>query len=272
VIHLPGAGVLVIKVGGAVADLEGALTCLPELLEAGFKVAIVHGGGREISAWMERLALPVRFKDGLRVTDAPAMELATMILCGKVSTALVGALVRGGVRAVGLSGVDGGVFSARHHADPEVGLVGELAALHPALLQLLMQAGFVPVLAPIAEDQAGCPRNINADSACGGVAAALGADLAVFLTDVPGVRDAQGAILPRLAAGDALRLIEEGTIQGGMVPKIRACLLALSQGAGAVCIADGRDRATLRPLLNGGRPTGTVIMADKASDPPKEKQ
>ena len=252
---------IVIKVGGAVADLDGALLGLPALIQAGYGVTIVHGGGKEISTWMARLSLPVQFKDGLRVTDAASMEIAAMVLRGKVSAMLSGALVRRGVRAVGLCGVDAGIFTARPHPDPDLGLVGEVDVVNADLLHLLMTGGFVPVLAPIAQDSFGDLRNINADSVCGAVAGALNAELAVFLTDVPGVRDRSSAILERVTSAQAAALIADGTICGGMLPKVRACLAALASGARAVCIADGRDADALRPMLDGGQPRGTVVTA-----------
>jgi acetylglutamate kinase len=251
--------IIVVKVGGAVADTEGALLSLSRVQNAGFAVVVMHGGGREISSWMAKLDLPVSFKEGLRVTDAASMEIAMMVLRGKVSTELVGALVRQGIRAVGLSGVDAGLIEARPHPDPEVGLVGEVGGVNTGLLHLLVERGYVPVLAPIAEDSMGRLRNINADSLCGAVAGALDATLAIFLTDVPGVKDPSGAVYPYLTPARIETLIDDGTIQGGMVPKVRACLEALSRGARAACIADGRNPKTLEYLWLGGKPSGTVV-------------
>ena len=188
---------LVLKVGGRVDPGAGALSALPALLGLGgeppaCRVCIVHGGGPEVTRWMERLDLPVRFKDGLRVTDPPALEVATMVLRGAVSTALVAALAANGIRAAGLSGVDGGMVRARPHTDPELGLVGEVDAIQPEILEALLARGIVPLVAPLALDSAGTVRNVNGDTLCGALAGALGATLAVFLTDVPGVLDAQG--------------------------------------------------------------------------------
>jgi acetylglutamate kinase len=208
---------------------------------------------------MAKLDLLVSFKEGLRVTDAASMEIATMVLRGKVSTELVGALVRQGISAVGLSGVDAGLIVARPHADPDVGLVGEVSGVNTGLLRLLVERGYVPVLAPIAEDATGRLRNINADSVCGAVAGALDATLAIFLTDVPGVKDPSGAVFRSLTPARIATLIDNGTIHGGMVPKVKACLEALKQGARAVCIADGRNPRTLEYLWLGGKPSGTVV-------------
>ena len=253
--------ILVVKVGGAVADLDGALLGLPDLLGAGYGICVVHGGGQEISAWLSRLSLPVRFKDGLRVTDPASMEIATMVLRGKVNAGLTAALRRHGVRAVGLCGVDGGLIAAIPHADPDLGLVGEVDSVDAGLLHLLMRDGYVPVIASIAADADGNLRNINADSVCGALAGALRAKLTIFLTDVPGVRDRSGVSLSTISRARVMAMIDDGTIHSGMLPKVRACLAALAGGAQAACITDGRDRSALLPLLAGSQPRGTVVTA-----------
>jgi acetylglutamate kinase len=249
---------LVLKVGGRVGGREGALAALPALLGK-HQICIVHGGGPEVSRLMERLALPVRFKDGLRVTDAGALEAAVMGLRGAVSASLVRDLATLDVRAVGLSGLDGGLVEATPHPDPELGAVGDARAVHPDLLRAVLALGMVPLIAPLALDDAGAIRNINADTLCGAVAGALDADLAVFLTDVPGVLDASGAVIGCLRPAELEALIAEGQIRGGMIPKVRACLAALAYGARAVCIADGASREVLPALLAGRSGIGTII-------------
>lgn len=255
---------LVIKVGGRVGRPEGALADLPAILAPDTggrerRVCLVHGGGPEVSRWMERLALPVRFKNGLRVTDEAALEVAIMVLRGGVNTALVRNLAALGVRAVGLSGLDGGLVRARPHADPELGAVGEVDLVQPDLLQGVLALGMVPVVAPIALDGGGNARNVNADTLCGAIAGALEADLTIFLTDVPGVLDRDRRLLPRLTAGEVEAMIVDGSIHGGMIPKVRACLAALDRGARAVCIADGRAAGILPALVAGVPEAGTII-------------
>lgn len=255
---------LVLKVGGRVSSGGGALADLPAILAGSpgtpaRRVCIVHGGGAEISRWMDRLALPVRFKDGLRVTDAAALEVAIMTLRGSVSAALVRDLAAIGVPAVGISGLDGGTALASPHPDPELGAVGEVRQVNPKLLQALQALGMVPLLAPLALDEAGNIRNINADTLCGAVAGALDAELAIFLTDVSGVLGENGQLLDRLDSASVQRLIESGVVRGGMVPKVRACLAALAQGARAVCIADGRERGLLPAILSGEVGRATII-------------
>lgn len=254
---------IVLKVGGRVGGTPGALAGLAAVLRppAHAALCIVHGGGGEVTALLERLGAQARFKDGLRVTDDAAMEAATMVLRGSVSTHLVRELARLGVRAVGLSGVDGGMVLARPHPDAALGAVGQVERVDPLLLRLLMAEGIVPLVAPIALDAAGTLRNINADTLCGSVAGALGAAQALFLTDVPGVRDADGSTRARLTAGEVEALIERGTVHGGMVPKLQACLAALAGGARSVCIADGRDERTLPAILAGER-LGTTVTLD----------
>jgi acetylglutamate kinase len=222
------------------------------------------GGGPAVSRWMERLALPVSFKAGLRVTDAAALEVATMVLRGLVSTALVGELAALGVNAVGLCGADGGLLEAVPHEDSSLGFVGQAGAVRPSVLQALIERGMVPLVAPLAYDAAGQLRNVNGDTVCGAIAGALRADLAVFLTDVPGVLDEAGAVIPHLDAEEVERRIAWGGIRGGMVPKVRACLAALRHGARAVCIADGRARGTLAALAAGRPGHGTIITEQVA--------
>jgi acetylglutamate kinase len=165
---------------------------------------------------------------------------------------------------VGLSGVDGGLLEAIPHPDSDLGFVGEAGAIQGDLLLTLVDAGFVPVVAPMALDAKGQLRNVNADTVCGAIAGALRAEVAIFLTDVPGVLDAHGTVLSHLTQGEVEALIEEGQIRGGMVPKARACLAALAHGARKVCIADGRSAGMLPGMLARKSAWGTIISADDA--------
>ena len=255
--------ILVLKVGGNTGFLDGALGDLPSLLAAGgLHSVIVHGGGPAISRLMEKLALPVSFRDGLRVTDAAALEVATMVLRGLVNTTRVGELVHQGVRAVGLSGVDAGMVRAIPHPNPELGRVGEAGDARPALLRLLMAEGMVPCVAPLALDDAGQPRSLNADTMAGALSAALGARWTVFLTDVPGIARGDGSHAERLSPREVEAMIQDGQISGGMIPKARACLTALGHGARVIYVADGRRRGGLARLLAGDR-SGATMIADQ---------
>jgi acetylglutamate kinase len=250
----------VFKVGGNTGLLAGALGDLPGLLGEGrLRAVIVHGGGPSVSHLMQRLGLPVEFRGGLRVTDAAALESAVMVLRGQVNTDVVASLARLGVRAVGLSGVDAGTILAKPHENTALGLVGQAGEVRPELLNLLIEQGMVPCLAPLALDREGVLRNLNADTMCGALAGALSARWTIFLTDVSGVIRADGSIADRLSSADVEALIASGEISGGMIPKVRACLEALRHGAQAVYIADGRRRGVLTELLAEDNAVGTLI-------------
>ncbi|HZS91086.1 MAG TPA: acetylornithine transaminase [Chloroflexota bacterium] len=251
----PGSTV-VIKLGGATLDGGGApLEEVAALVRSGLRAVIVHGGGALISQWLERIGVPTRFQDGVRVTDEPALEVATMVLRGVVNTGVVAGLARFGVAAAGLSGVDDGLLRARRK--PELGLVGEVESVNTGALNSLLDQGVVPVIAPLGLDAGGALLNINADTAAAAIAAALEADAALFMTDVPGVRDAGGSMLPHLDSSDVERLIAEGVINGGMIPKVRACLEAL-RGARMAAILDGRTAGALSDLLEDAV-AGTIV-------------
>src|ERR687886_457327 len=227
----PGS-TLVIKLGGATFEGAGApLEEVAALVHAGMRVVLVHGGGPLITQWLERLGVQTQFQDGVRVTDEPALEVATMVLRGLVNTGVVAGLARNGVSAMGLSGADGGLLRARR---------------------------VVPVIAPLGLDAEGTLLNINADMAAAAVAAALGADAALFLTDVPGVCNADGVAMSHLDRAEVERLIAGGVISGGMIPKVRACLDALG-GARLAAILDGRTPGALADLLDDAV-AGTIVM------------
>jgi len=250
----------VFKVGGNTGLLAGALGDLPALLAEGrLRAVVVHGGGPAVSQLMERLGLPVTFKGGLRVTDPDALDSAVMVLRGRVNTDLVASLVRLGVRAVGLSGVDAGMVRAKPHSDPALGLVGQASEVRSELLELLVAQGMVPCVAPLALDGDGIVRNLNADTMCGALAGALSAKWTVFLTDVPGVLRGNGSLAEHLSTDEVEALILSGEIFGGMIPKVRACLEALKHGARAVYITDGRRRGDLTELFTDGTTRGTLI-------------
>src|SRR5918912_166866 len=252
----PGS-TLVIKLGGATFDGPGApLEEVAALVRAGMRVVLVHGGGPLITQWLERRGVPTQFQDGVRVTDEPALEVATMVLRGLVNTGVVAGLARHGVSAMGLSGADGGLLRARRR--PELGLVGEVEQVDAGELQLLLDRGVVPVIAPLGLDAEGSLLNINADMAAAAIAAALGADAALFLTDVPGVCDVNGVAMPHLDRAEVERLIAGGVISGGMIPKVRACLDAL-RGARLAAVLDGRTPGALADLLEDAV-AGTIVM------------
>ncbi len=263
---------VVVKLGGATLDgstVDGGGALLDEvaaLARAGLRVVLVHGGGPLITSWLARLGVPTRFVDGQRATDEAALEVATMVLRGIVNTGVVAALGRLDVRAVGLSGADDRLLRARRR--PELGLVGEVDGVDTTLLRALLGQGIVPVIAPLGLDRDGALLNINADLAAAALAAALGADAALFMTDVPGVRGPDGAVRARLDEAGVRQFIDDGTINGGMIPKVRACLAAL-RGARQAVILDGRAPGALRGLLTGAA-TGTVVQGARDGEQGKD--
>jgi acetylglutamate kinase len=250
--------VLVVKLGGTtLAEQRGLLAEVASIARRR-PVVLVHGGGRRITEWLDRLGVESRFEGGLRVTDPAALEVAAAVLRGVVNSELVTTLRDLGVDAVGLSGVDGGLLIAERV--PGMGLVAHAVGLRRDLLDSLLVAGQVPVVAPLARDEAGIVCNVNADDAAAGIAAGLGARQLVLLTDVDGVHDASGTRLGTLGADEAEALIANGVIAGGMVPKIRAALSALAWDGAEAIIADGGPPDALTRALSdptyGTRITG----------------
>jgi acetylglutamate kinase len=251
--------IVVVKLGGTtLADQQQVLV---EVAKVARKrpIVLVHGGGKRMSEWLERLGIPSRFENGLRVTDPAALEVAAAVLRGVVNSELVAALRDAGCDAVGLSGVDGGLLIGRRL--PDVGLVATVTGVRRDLLDSLMVGGQVPVVAPLAKDGLVC--NVNADDAAAGIAAGLGARQLVLLTDVDGIRDAAGNKLDSITPEQAEALIADGTIRGGMIPKVKAALSALAWEGTEAIISDGSAENALERSLTD--PTfGTRVSARAA--------
>jgi acetylglutamate kinase len=251
---------VVIKLGGAaLPHREAVLADLQAAQRAGYRPILVHGGGPVISDWLKRVGKEPVFVNGLRQTDAETLELAIMVLAGKVNKELVAVLQAGGTAAIGVCGVDGGFIRARRQTNPDIGLVGEVTEVDRRPLDALATAGYIPVVAPIALGPEG-PLNINADTVAGDIARATGAASLIFLTDVPGVKDGAGKVLPALDRAQAEALRREGVISGGMIPKVDACLNCLDRVARAT-ILDGSDPHAIVGHLLEGRTPGTVFTA-----------
>jgi acetylglutamate kinase len=203
---------------------------------------IVHGGGPQIGETLERLGKSSTFVDGLRVTDDATMEVVEMVLGGKVNREIVALVQRSGGRSVGLTGSDGDMIRVTRHLedDRDLGRVGRVVAVDPAPVVAVNDAGYLPVIAPIGVDDAGVTHNVNADEAAGAIAASLAAEKLILLTDVEGVRDASGELLPRVTVEEARKYIAEGTIREGMIPKVRCCVDALERGVHRTHVIDGR--------------------------------
>jgi acetylglutamate kinase len=240
--------IVVVKLGGTtLAEQQQVLVEVAQVARRR-PVVLVHGGGKRMTEWLERLGIQSRFENGLRVTDPAALEVAAAVLRGVVNSELVAALRDAGCDAVGLSGVDGGLLIGERL--PNVGLVATVTGVRRDLLDSLMVGGQVPVVAPLARDENGMVCNVNADDAAAGIAAGLGARQLVLMTDVDGIRDASGAKLDTITPEQAEALIADGTIRGGMVPKVRAALAAISWEGSEAIIADGSAEHALTRALD----------------------
>jgi acetylglutamate kinase len=254
--------ILVVKIGGStLGSHDTALEDVVELQRRGLRPVVVHGGGALISEWLARHNVPTRFERGLRVTDEETLKVVVAVLAGLVNKEIVAALGALGARTIGLSGVDGGILRASV-VDKELGFVGGIDGVDERPLLTLLEDGFIPVIAPIAlhwerEEPTAQLLNINADTAAGAIAAALHAGWLVFLTDVPGVRSGNGGIASKLAPADAEALIGSGVIEGGMIPKVEACLQAARKGCESL-IVDGREEHALLRTAEGTK-TGTAV-------------
>jgi acetylglutamate kinase len=246
--------VRVVKIGGAaLADSSWLDAFASAAAASAVPTVIVHGGGPDITLLSDRLGVEVRWHEGRRVTDAAALDVAGMVLNGRVNKKIVGALVRAGVDAIGISGIDGGLLRADVAQGGALGRVGRIASVRTALLHALLAAGHTVVLSPMSLGPDGEPLNVNADDAAAAVASSLAATELVFLTDVPGVRDAEG-VRAFLDAGEASVLVQSGVASGGMGVKLSAGVQALGSGVPAVRIGDtsvlfdGAAGTVLRPL------------------------
>jgi acetylglutamate kinase len=256
---------LVVKLGGAAMDdPAGRASVLQDLVLlrfVGIRPVLVHGGGREITSLAKALGLDTRFVDGLRVTDQRTMEVAKMVLTGKISPELVTTIHRLGGRAVGLSGEDGPTLLVQRRPGPngeDLGLVGEVAEVNPEPVLALTERGIIPVVASVGLGYDGQSYNVNADTVAGALALALGAGKLVMMTDVAGVKGADGQLLSELSPEQAEGILEDGIAQGGMIPKLRAALTA-ARGGVAVHIIDGRAPHSILLELLTESGIGTMI-------------
>ncbi|MFW2850509.1 acetylglutamate kinase [Sphingomonas sp. TX0543] len=265
----------VVKYGGhAMGDPEAQRDFAEDvvLLKAvGINPVVVHGGGPQIGSMLKRLGVESRFVDGLRVTDAETAQVAEMVLAGSINKEIVGWISRAGGRAVGISGKDAGMVQAekvgRNQPDPlqgierkvDLGFVGEPVAVDRRLIDSLVRDGIIPVIAPIAAGADGHTYNINADTMAGAIAAALGASRFFLLTDVAGVLDKQGDLMTDLKPDDIARLRADGTVSGGMIPKLETCVAAVESGVDAAVVLDGRVPHGMLLEIFTRRGAGTLI-------------
>ena len=266
--------VIVVKYGGAAMERAPLASSFAQdialLLSAGILPVIVHGGGPQVTKMSASLGIETTFVDGVRVTDAETLDVATMVLAGKLNTEVVASLVTGGVPAVGLSGVDGGMLLARKQTAPDLGFVGEVVHVNADVVRTLMAQRFVPVVASIAVDEFGQAYNVNADVVAAELAIALGAEKLVFLNDVPGLIGPTGDLLSELSAEQCLDLLgRDGVVEGGMIPKLESAVDAIKAGVGRVHLVDGRVEHSLVLELFTPEGVGTMVTPD-AGEPPAE--
>jgi acetylglutamate kinase len=267
--------VVVIKYGGhAMGDRAAAEDFAEDVVlleQSGIKPIVVHGGGPQIGKMLEKLGIKSEFKGGLRVTDAATVEVVEMVLAGSINKQIVGWIGVEGGKAVGLSGKDGNMVTARKVTrtaiDPDsniekvvdLGFVGEPEHVNRAVLDQVLQAELIPVLPPVATGQDGQTYNVNADTFAGAIAGAMTAKRLLLLTDVPGVLDKNKNLIPEMTIEDCRRLIADGTITDGMIPKIETCIYALEKGVEAVVILDGKVPHAVLLELFTDHGSGTLI-------------
>jgi acetylglutamate kinase len=230
----------------------------------GIRPVLVHGGGPEINTWLDKLGIEAQFKNGLRVTDAPTMDVVEMVLVGRVNKEIVSLISQAGGAAVGLCGKDGNLIKARPSDHEGIGFVGEVTSVDTSLLEPLIKSGYIPVVSSVAADETGQAYNINADTVAGEIAAALGAEKLILLTDTAGIlRDYKDrtTLIPRLDISEARKLIDEGVVSGGMIPKVNCCVRSLAQGVHAAHILDGRMPHSLLLEIFTDSGIGSMIVA-----------
>ena len=232
----------------------------------GLRPIVVHGGGPEINTWLDKLGIEPQFKNGLRVTDAATMDVVEMVLVGRVNKELVALINQAGGSAVGLCGMDANLIKARPVDAVDVGFVGEVTSVDIRILESLVKDGHIPVVSSVAADETGQAYNINADTVAGEIAAALGAEKMILLTDTAGIlRDYKdmATLIPKVDIQEARKLIEEGIVSGGMIPKVNCCVRSLAQGVRAAHIIDGRIPHALLLEIFTDAGIGSMIVASE---------
>lgn len=261
---------IVVKYGGnAMTDPSLAESFAADIVllhSVGIRVVVVHGGGPQIGDLLDRLGIESEFRDGLRVTDADTLDVARMVLVGKVNRDIVASINTHGPLAVGLSGEDGGLIEANRR-DPELGFVGDVANVNPAIVESLLAQNLIPVVSTIGADLSGQSYNINADTVAGALAAALGASKVIYLTDIAGLlRDVSdpSSLIARTDPTEIASLIADGVLSGGMIPKVEACLESIASGVPAAHMLDGRVPHVVLLELFTKAGVGTMITAEAA--------
>jgi len=262
--------IIVVKYGGsAMIDEELKMDVIEDVVLLkliGFKPIIVHGGGKEISRWVDKVGMETKFINGLRVTDEATMELVSMVLA-KVNKELVSKVQSLGIKAAGISGQDGGLLTVRKKdiGGEDIGFVGDITGVDVKILKDLLERDFLPIVFPIGLDEEGVSYNINADEAASAIATALKAEKLAYLSDVEGVRrdpEDPDSVISEIYTDEALELIDEGIISGGMLPKIQNCIEAINKGVSRVHIMDGRIPHGLLLEIFTNKGIGTAIIKE----------
>ncbi|WP_200817712.1 acetylglutamate kinase [Calothrix rhizosoleniae] len=261
---------IVVKYGGAAMKdsnlKDKVIRDIVFLSCVGLRPILVHGGGPEINSWLNKLGIEAQFKNGLRVTDAPTMDVVEMVLVGRVNKEIVSLINQAGGKGVGMCGKDGNLIVARPQGEEGIGFVGEVSSVDTKILETLVSNGYIPVVSSVAADEKGQAYNINADTVAGEIAAALGAEKLILLTDTPGIlKDYKdpSTLIPKVDIQEARKLIADGTVAGGMIPKVNCCVRSLAQGVKATHIIDGRipHALLLEVFTDGG--IGTMLIGSQ---------
>jgi acetylglutamate kinase len=259
---------VVIKYGGAAMKdsslKDKVIRDIVFMACVGVRPVVVHGGGPEINTWLDKLGIEAQFKDGLRVTDAATMDVVEMVLVGRVNKELVSLITQAGGRGVGLCGKDGNLITARHVGKEGIGFVGEVNSVDTRVVESLVNSGYIPIISSVAADESGQAHNINADTVAGEIAAALGAEKLILLTDTPGILEDYkdpSTLLNKLDIQQARDLINQGIVSGGMIPKVNCCVRSLAQGVKATHIIDGRLPHALLLEIFTDQGIGSMIVA-----------
>ncbi|NEP77571.1 MAG: acetylglutamate kinase [Okeania sp. SIO3B3] len=259
---------IVVKYGGAAmkdSNLKDKVIRDIVLLSCvGIRPIVVHGGGPEINSWLGKLGIEPQFKDGLRVTDAPTMEVVEMVLVGRVNKEIVSLINQAGGLAVGLCGKDANLIKARPEGREGIGFVGEVSNVKIDILESLVDNGYIPVVSSVAADDKGQAYNINADTVAGEIAAAMDAEKLILLTDTAGILEDYhnpDSLIVKLDIQEARQLIEKGIVSGGMIPKVNCCVRSLAQGVRAAHILDGRVPHVLLQEIFTDSGVGSMIVS-----------
>ncbi|MFB2645629.1 acetylglutamate kinase [Raphidiopsis sp. BLCC-F218] len=261
---------VVVKYGGAAMKdsnlKDKVIRDIVFLSCVGLRPILVHGGGPEINSWLDKLGIEPQFKNGLRVTDAPTMDVVEMVLVGRVNKEIVSLINQSGGMGVGLCGKDGNLITARPQGDESIGFVGEVSNVNIKVLETLSKSGYIPVVSSVAADDSGQAYNINADTVAGEIAAALGAEKLILLTDTRGIltnyKD-PSTLIPKVDIREARELINDGIVSGGMIPKVNCCVRSLAQGVKAAHIIDGRIPHALLLEIFTDVGIGTMILGSQ---------